>query len=329
MKIESFSESRDPDRPDANEDSLLVVPGRCLAVIDGVTDRTGARFDGVTSGRIASRAVAKSLAAFIADPAEADADPQRLVAALSAGLREEYGRLGILDAVRADKGRRFGATLAAAIECAGTFRFVRIGDSGVRIDARDILIDETRVDRVTSAIRRAVYAHLAGTDAAMRARVGRACVINGLGSVHPDMRPWLDAQACAAMRATVYDAAKEIFPQAAAHDLAALIDGGVSKGQAQFANVDSMPFGYGVLDGFDIPPVHVHCEDRPSAGVKSVELFTDGYFKIPAGASLAAWEEAFAEVEREDPEKLGRYAAPKGSLGSVHADDRTVVVATS
>jgi len=56
MKIEAFSQSRDPDRPDANEDAWLVVPDRCLAVIDGVTDRTGSRFDGATSGRIASRA---------------------------------------------------------------------------------------------------------------------------------------------------------------------------------------------------------------------------------------------------------------------------------
>jgi hypothetical protein len=67
MKIEALCESRDPDRPAANEDCLVVAPGRGLAVFDGVTDRTGLRFEGQTSGRIASRAAADAFSAFLAD----------------------------------------------------------------------------------------------------------------------------------------------------------------------------------------------------------------------------------------------------------------------
>jgi hypothetical protein len=38
------------------------------------------------------------------------------------------------------------------------------------------------------------------------------------------------------------------------------------------------------------------------------------------------WEAAFAEVERVDPEKIGRYPSVKGSSARMHTDDRTVVI---
>ena len=58
----------------------------------------------------------------------------------------------------------------------------------------------------------------------------------------------------------------------------------------------------------------------------NVELFTDGYFD-PAGApSVEAWEAAFREVERIDPEKVDRYPCVKGSTPGRFADDRTVIV---
>ena len=327
MKIETFSESRDPDRPDANEDAWLAVPGRCLAVIDGVTDRTGARFDGATSGRVASRAVAAALKAFVEDPAERAAEPRRLATALSGALRAEYARYGLLDAARTDRSRRFGATLAAAIEVGDVVRFIRIGDSGIRIDGRDVRIDETQVDRVTSSIRQSVYAHLAAKDAAVRAQVARVCILNGLGSLHPETGNWIDEAGRVALRAAALERARLAVPQAEASDLIAIVDGGVVSGQVRYTNVDRPPFGYGVLDGFDVPDGLIACEDRPRAGLRSIELFTDGYFKIPDTVSLTAWEAAFAEVEREDPEKIGRYPAPKGSLGRMRTDDRTVIVA--
>ncbi len=329
MKIEAFSQSRDPDRPDANEDAWLVVPGRCLAVIDGVTDRTGSRFDGVTSGRIASRAVVAALKSFAEDPAEHAAEPRKLVTALSGALRAEYARYGLAEATRNDRSRRFGATLAAAIAVGDTVRFIRIGDSGIRIDGRDVLVDETWVDRVTSSIRQAVYARFAAEDAAVRATLARACVFNGLGALPPAAGERIGEADRVALRVSALERARRAVPQAEAADLAAIIDGGVVRGQVRFTNVDRPPFGYGVLDGYDVPDGLIACEDRPRAGLRSIELFTDGYFKIPDAVSLAAWEAAFAEVEREDPEKIGRYPAPKGSLGRLRTDDRTVIVATA
>jgi hypothetical protein len=328
MKIEAFSASRDPDRPDANEDCLVVLPGRGLAVVDGVTDRTGARFGGATSGRLAARAVAAAFAAFVAAPG--DANPARLVDALSAALRDLYRQHGLLDVACADPARRFGATIAAAIERPESWRFVRVGDSGIRLDARELLLDETKTDRVTAALRRAVDAHLAagGADAATRARVAHACVLHGLAAVPTDAAAWIDEAARARLRAASLADAKARVPEADGASLEALVDGGVVKGQSRHANAATGPFGYGVLDGFDVPAAFVHVDERPRVGLRTIELFTDGYFKVPDAASLAAWEAAADEVERVDPAKLGAYAAPKGSLGRLRADDRTVIVAT-
>ena len=41
MKIEAFSEGKNLDAPEANEDQFLVLPGRGYAVIDGATDISG------------------------------------------------------------------------------------------------------------------------------------------------------------------------------------------------------------------------------------------------------------------------------------------------
>ena len=51
MRIEAFTAAKTPDDPAGNEDQLLILPGRGHAVIDGVTDRTGHRYDGLLAGR--------------------------------------------------------------------------------------------------------------------------------------------------------------------------------------------------------------------------------------------------------------------------------------
>jgi hypothetical protein len=66
--------------------------------------------------------------------------------------------------------------------------------------------------------------------------------------------------------------------------------------------------------------------DRPKSSFQTLELFTDGYFAPGAVPKVAAWEAAFAEVERDDPDKLHHYPSVKGSIGRIRADDRTVVI---
>lgn len=62
------------------------------------------------------------------------------------------------------------------------------------------------------------------------------------------------------------------------------------------------------------------------APLRSIELFTDGYFKPGAMPALDDWEAAFAEVERVDPDKIDRYPSVKGSFARMRTDERTVAI---
>ncbi|MBM3596701.1 MAG: hypothetical protein FJX35_00695 [Alphaproteobacteria bacterium] len=328
MRIEAFSEGKNLDAPDANEDQFLILPGRGLAVIDGVTDRTGHRYEGMLAGRIASRTVQQAVAALLTNAA-GGVDGATVVATASSAIRGAYERYGILDVARADPTRRFGATLALAVEQERAWRFVLVGDSGLRLNGSELWVNDTGLDLITASLRQEAYRVVAaaGGTPADQARVGRACAFHGAASMHPDMAPWIDAGALAALRDRCAERCGKQFPHVPDADILRLLDGGIMTGQGQFQNNTASPLSYAVLDGFDVPMPLVRVIDRPRDSVRSIELFTDGYFMPGATPDVAAWEAAFAEVERVDAEKLDRYPSVKGTTGRVRADDRTVVIA--
>jgi hypothetical protein len=327
MKIEAFSEGKNLDAPEANEDQFLVLPGRGYAVIDGATDITGQLYDGKRGGWLASQIAMQAVAGFLLDPAERELSPERLIEHISAAIRASYVRHGILEIARGDPARRFGATLTLAADLGDTFRFVLIGDSGLRIDGAEVFVNDTGLDLVTASLRVKAYRMVgdAGGGAEDRARVGRAAAFYGAAKLHPDMRPWLDETKRALLCERSLAWCRARFPAIPEADIRLLLDTGIS-GQAQFANNTASPLSYAVLDGFDIPLPLVRVIDRPRAAMRSIELFTDGYFKPGDAPALDDWEAAFAEVERDDPEKIGRYPSVKGSTARMNTDDRTVVI---
>ncbi|MEM7026298.1 MAG: protein phosphatase 2C domain-containing protein, partial [Pseudomonadota bacterium] len=255
MHIEAFSESRTPRKPTANEDQFLILPGRGYAVIDGLTDRTGHRYGGLLAGRLASLTVQRALAAFLLDPAEAELAPERLVTALAKAIRDVYQEYGIRAIARREPTRRFGATLALAAQRADSWRFVLIGDSGLRLNGTELWVNDMKLDRVTTSLRVEAYRMVerAGGSAEDRARVGRACAFQGAARVHPDMRPWLDDAALAALRGACLNSCRKEFPKVPVHDIERLLDGGILKGQGWFQNNTKSPLSYAVLDGFETP----------------------------------------------------------------------------
>ena len=328
MRIEAFSEGKNLDDPGANEDQLLVLPGRGYAVIDGVTDRTGDRYDGMLAGQMAGLLVRDATAAFLLDPANRDCDPTRLVGHVTSAIREAYARFDIAEIARAKPARRFGATLALAADLGDSIRVVLIGDSGVRFDGRELITVDPGLDKVTASIRQAAWRMLEqqGADHGECVRISRACVFNGLARLHPDMAPWLDERALADLRTSYLADAAQRFPDVPAEDILTLTDGGIIDGQGRFQNNTDSPLSYCVLDGFPVPMALVRTIDRPKSSFSTLELFTDGYFEPGAEPTVAAWEAAFAEVERDDPDKLHRYPSVKGTIGRIRADDRTVVI---
>ncbi len=328
MRVEAFSEGKNPDDPAANEDQLLILPGRGFAVIDGVTDRTGERYDGMLAGRLAGLLVRDAAASFLLDPKERACDPGRLVAHVTAAIQAAYARHGIARVARERPARRFGATLALAAHVGESLRVVLVGDSGVRFAGRELVSVDPGLDLVTAGIREAAWRRLeaAGAGRDECARVARACVFNGLGRLHPEMRPWLDERSLSDLRQACVARAVQRFSQVPAGDIELLVDGGIIEGQGLFQNNTRSPLSYCVLDGFLVPMALVRVIDRPLAAIGTLELFTDGYFAPGAEPTIAAWEAASAEVERIDPDKLEAYPSVKGTVGRVRADDRTVVI---
>jgi hypothetical protein len=329
MRIEAFSEGKNLDAPDANEDAMVVLPGRGYAVIDGVTDITGRIYQGMRTGRLASRFVQRAAADFLSDPAESSCRPERLVERASAALRGAYAQLGILDEVRAFPHLRFGATLTLAADLGANFRFILIGDSGLRLNGAELAVVDTSLDTVTAAMRQEAYRVVAeaGGDLEAQRQVSRVCSFYGTAELHAEMQPWLDSVRLAEIRAASLARCRARFPQAPATDIERLLDRGIS-GQARYQNNTASPFSYAVVDGFDVPMSLVHVFDRPRDSLSTIELFTDGYFKPAATPSVDSWEASFAEVERLDPEKIDLYPSVKGTSGRTRTDDRTVVIVT-
>ena len=327
MRIEAFSEGKNLDDPTANEDQFLVLPGRGYAVIDGVTDITGRLFDGMRSGRIASGIVQQAAASLLTDDAGAGREPAVLVERVSAALRAAYVRHGMLDQAQTEPARRFGATLTIAIDLGDAFRFVIIGDSGLRLNGTELIVDDGGLDLVTATLRQEAYRLVgeAGGDLEAQRRAGRACAFHGIEEPHPDMQPWLNAPRLAVLRERCLASCRARFPAAPVADIQNLLDRGIS-GQTRFQNNTASPFSYATLDGFAIAPPLVRAFDRPRAAIHSIELFTDGYFKPAAAPEVPAWEASFADVERSDPEKVGAYPSVKGTAGRMRTDDRTVVI---
>jgi len=327
MRIEAFSEGKNLDAPTANEDLFLVLPRRGYAVFDGATDISGQAYDGRLGGWHASRIAMRTVADFLLDPAEREVRVESLIERISAAFRASYDHFGIGDVMRADRARRFGATLTLAADLGESFRFVLIGDSGLRIDESELFVNDTGLDLVTARLRVEAYriVEVAGGGADERARVGRACAFYGAAALHPDMPPWLDEGRLREVRERSFAWCRARFPAVPEADIRHLLDTGIS-GQARFANNTASPLSYAVLDGFEVPLPLITVFERPRASIHTIELFTDGYFKPGASASVGDWEVAFDEVESADPEKVGRYPSVKGSSARMRTDDRTVLI---
>lgn len=92
-------------------------------------------------------------------------------------------------------------------------------------------------------------------------------------------------------------------------------------------NSPNHELGYGVIDGTPVPEKFINIFKFKKKDVSTLEVFSDGYFRVPKEPAIASWEQTFAEVEKEDPYKIGRYPSTKGSSADSFTDDRTILIA--
>ena len=325
MRIEAFSEGKDPARPEANEDRFVVLPGRAYAVIDGVTDRLGTRYDGMLAGQYGAVLVKETLEATLGRREGWPDDARALIAPLTAAIADAYARHGTLEAARRDTNRRFSATLALVLERPDALELLLVGDSGIRLGcARDLRLDKD-LDRVTATTRRVAWTRIAARsdELARRETLSRRVAWGGTGQDPAGLEGILDRADLVGIEAEARATAAHAMPHLPAADILALVRGGIVNAQGGYQNNAASPLGYSCLDGFEVPVGLVHHEIVPRADLACVELYSDGYFRPGDGFGIDAWERAFDAVEREDPSKLDGYASVKGTLGAVKADDRT------
>lgn len=325
MLLEIFTSGKLKADPHVNEDLFLALPGFGYAVIDGLSDRTGHRYHGLSAGQMAARLVAGETANWLVN--DRHGNPAALIERLTACIQGAYDQAGITQIAMAEPGRRFGATLALAIDLGLTWRFVLIGDSGIRLNGHEILQNEHPVDAVTSCLRKAAYHRVRGKGAGSEAAtdVSRTVTFHGADRVLDGMDGWFAEDDLSAIRATARAEVLTLLPHVPPNDINILLAKGILHGQGHFQNNTESPLSYAVIDGTALPLPHVAVIERPASSVSVIELFTDGYLKPPEGTGTACWEASFRAVEAQDPAKVAAFPCPKGSTNERWFDDRTVI----
>jgi hypothetical protein len=323
MLIEAFSEAKDPSAPQANEDRVVILPGRAYAVIDGVTDRLGTRYAGMLSGQYAAVTIQSALEQALSASA-APGDGPALIRTLTGAIRNAYEANGIFERVQADWNLRLAAALALALIREDTIEIILVGDSGVRLNGDRVLRVEKDLDLITSTLRRIAWPVIGKRirDSMLQEQVSRRVTWHGTRQPYEDLADALTQDELAEIEARAIDANITALPHVPACEVERLVRGGILH-QGRYQNDPSTVLGYAVLDGFDVPDGLVHIERVPRRDIETIEIFSDGYFKLGTEFGVSSWEKAFAEAEREDPAKVLLYPSPKGSTATTWADDRT------
>lgn len=331
MRLEAFSAAKDPSHAAGNDDRVIVLGDSVFAVVDGVTDKSGAPLpNGFSRGRYAGVVIERVLARLAGASPLPDFGAAELVAAVTEALNEEYRRLDCLEEARANAHARCAAQLALLLRTPLGWRLIVVGDCGVRLDG-----DPHRTfgggslgDELIATWRAAVFAAVTDAGAAVEEALtlSRAYALTGTAAFVPEGSRWLDRSAHAALAEAATARAVARFSTLPVELVTEALGGGIL-GMAAHRN-RAGPLGAACLDGFAVPLELVVEHDLPEAGFEVAELFSDGYFGQPAAGrvGVAAWEEHIHEVERVDPHKIGRHASTKGSAPGKHTDDRSVLI---
>lgn len=331
MRCEAFSAAKDASRPAGNDDRVIVLGSSVFAVVDGVTDKSGAPLpNGFSRGQYAGVIIERELARLAGEAPLPDFGAAELVAAVTVALASEYRRLGFFDEARTNPHARCAAQLAVLARREAGWRAIVVGDCGVRLDGRPerTFGGSSLGDDLIAAWRAAVFEAVtqAGASVADALAVSRAYALSGTITYLEAGAAWLDRAAHAALADGAAALAVERFTSLPAELAKQALAGGIL-GMAAHRN-RAGPLGSACLDGFEVPLELVVEFDLPEGGFEVAELFSDGYFGQPAAGEVgvAAWERHIREVERVDPHKVGRHASTKGSAPGEHTDDRSVLI---
>ena len=311
MIFEGFSRPKARDLSVMADDVLLHLPGRMTAVFDGASDSLGRRIDGVPVGRLAALAAARAASAL---PLEAGDWPvEDILPRLSTAIADDVP-------TEADEGPA-STTAMIAFERPDGVRLVGIGDTGYRINGQQSHVQDLAPDGVTIPARVAAFRILQGRGEAVETCEVAARMVIGQGLD----RAIEDGVLTKAEADKVTRSALEGLTGVAAEEALDLLGGGIQK-QHRLANAPDKNLAYGVLNGA-VPDLRFAIDRHvDKTALRSIEIFSDGYLRLPDDVSIAAWEALHADIERLDPHKTQHELAVKGSTRKQFFDDRTVAI---
>lgn len=315
MRIDAFMHSKDRNRRSRGDDTPLVLPG-VLGVFDGATDPRGILFKGKSSGLFASQTVGGKCAELFSNGRNFEMPLLDIVSEFSKS---------ITDAVASYKFESLPATtVAMALFCENKIRIIVAGDSGVRVNGTDVHQHLKSIDEVSADARVKAYKILSSKipDPDQVEIASRRVIFQGLDTALSE-----GVLSSKNIEMIIQEVCKNQKHVASADIVEEFIRAGI-KLQSNYGNVDAHPLGYSTIDGRhpsikDVKDIVLDVQD-----VHSLEFFTDGYFDLPEGVSIHAWEEKFSKIEKEDFHKIGSYQNVKGSTTKEFSDDRSIIIAS-
>ncbi len=324
---EAFTQAKDKEKPDSNEDRIVAVSDQLYAVIDGATDKSGRIYDGLTGGQIAGRILEDVLRNVVGG--QGGSNPigcPAILRRVNRRLQHQYRALGIAEVIREEPWRRFSAQASIAIRDKDHYRFIVVGDTGLRINGQEIFSGPMPGDIICAQLRSAVHRYLRKTGAGSKDsdKWSRAYTVEGLGTALAMAPGGIGAAELSDLCKEAHGESQHRLPAVAAKDIEYVLMYGL-KGLHRYRNRPG-PLGFPCIDGSPVPRGMIIEFERPAASIKCLELFSDGYSSVPHGTEVADWEAGFWKVQRDDPERVNSYPETKGSNADYFADDRTVLI---
>ena len=314
MNFDLFSRSKYRANDKSGDDVALVLPGVCFGVLDGATDAEGRDLNGIPYGRAASMVASQVLAEILLPYRNREKDAEKLLADLCTSYERAFENY--------DLNQLPATTVAMAIDCGDNWRFLSLGDSGIRINGSRVLKHEKLLDSISTEVRVSIFKILAEKfdDPDEHELMTRQAIFLGLaeaqsrGLLSEDVVEMLIEETIDNLKLSGISEVVRVF----------LLLG--IRHQNRFSNSDENILCYDIVSSRK-PILGQWVEEFiPKREVKTIEIFSDGYASYPEDVSIVAWEKEFSRCDEVDFHRIDEFAAVKGGTSSEFFDDRTVVV---
>ena len=316
-ELEAISISKVKSGRALPDDVMVFEDGRLYGVFDGATSFSGKLINGLSPGRFAAWQCAKLAQSYVQTLTPQEFNVRHLLNHMSAQLAH------VLQANACATGDA-ATTAALALDDGERVQFLLVGDSGIRINGVEVFQMHKTIDRIFTMarvilIKNGFKQRMGKKDWVTLELQTRHSIAHGL--LHAIDNTELDNLVDA-----VSQALRSELPVDPCREIHALLAAGIGRGQPPFMNEKEHYLGFGVLNGDEVQGPDVLIFDRPRSSIHTLEFFTDGYMEPGAEPKVESWEQAWTEIEFQDPYKIGSHPHIKCSTLDEHWDDRTVLI---